>query len=226
MTPSDVSLPGIPLKELEQRWSLSRNGLKARARALGVELQRVSSTCTLWPGEFVELGDRLDEHLRAGNPMATFPGLAPITASTSDTAISKPAANDQAETLAVAIAQAIAAHAVTPPSADPLKRARALAEAADNGLVLTTDELAALGVKGVDGFADGAEAFGYRFHKHQQRNRTLWTVERTIARPGTGSTVASLPARPVGFAGVIEQAAVEARCQTISSAIELPRFFG
>ena len=46
--------------------------------------------------------------------------------------------------------------------------------------MLTTDELTALGVKGIDGFADGDEAFGYRFGKHRQRNRTLWTVERCI----------------------------------------------
>jgi len=63
---------------------------------------------------------------------------------------------------------------------DPLKRAKGLAEAADHQLVLATDELLALGVKGVDGFADGDEAFGYRFSKHRQRNRTLWTVERCI----------------------------------------------
>ena len=61
-----------------------------------------------------------------------------------------------------------------------MQRAKGLAEAADHQLVLTTDELIALGVKGVDGFADGDEAYGYRFSKHLQRNRTLWTVERSI----------------------------------------------
>ena len=76
------------------------------------------------------------------------------------------------------MAAAIAA-ALQPPS-DPLRRAKGLAEAADHELVLTTDELVALGVKGVDGFADGDEAFGYRFSKHRQRGRVLWTVERSI----------------------------------------------
>ena len=61
-----------------------------------------------------------------------------------------------------------------------MQRAKGLAEAADHQLVLITDELIALGVKGVDGFADGDEAYGYRFSKHRQRNRTLWTVERSI----------------------------------------------
>ena len=52
-----------------------------------------------------------------------------------------------------------------------------LADAADQGLVLTSDALTALGVKGINGFADGDEAFGDRFRKHSQHNRTLWTVE-------------------------------------------------
>ena len=63
---------------------------------------------------------------------------------------------------------------------DPLQRARGLAEAADHQLVLTSEELTDLGVKGVKGFADGDEAYGYRFSKHRQRNSVLWTVERSI----------------------------------------------
>ena len=90
------------------------------------------------------------------------------------------------------------------PAADPLRRAKALAEAADNALVLTTDELAAIGVRGVEGFADGDLAFGYAFSKHQQRNRTLWTVERVIGKkPVTDGTTQSLTAgkadKQVGF---------------------------
>jgi hypothetical protein len=215
MTPTnpEVAMPGVPLRELEQRWNLSRNGLKARARALGVELQRVSSTLTLWPGEYVDLGDQLDAHLKAGHPMGTFPGLAPAA---SGTAISKTA--PAADALAVAIAQAFAASTVSLPGnalADPLRRARALAEAADNALVLASDELAALGVRGVERFADGDEAYGYRFHKHQQRGRVLWTIERTIGKAvGTASATALPASRPVGFAG-----ANESRCQTLSSSV-------
>lgn len=70
------AVPDISIRDLEQRWGLSRNGLKARAKALGVELVRVSSTCTVWPGDYIDLGDRLNKHINAGNPMCTFPGLA------------------------------------------------------------------------------------------------------------------------------------------------------
>jgi hypothetical protein len=50
-----------------------RNSVKARARALGVELIRVSRQCTAWPGEDVALGDALAEHLKTrGNTLADF----------------------------------------------------------------------------------------------------------------------------------------------------------
>ncbi len=59
MTADDITTPDISIRDLEQRWGLSRNGLKARAKALGVELVRVSSSCTVWPGVYIDLGDRL-----------------------------------------------------------------------------------------------------------------------------------------------------------------------
>lgn len=180
MTSPDVQQPDVSIRELEERWCLSRNGLKARARALGVELIRKSSTLTVWPAEFVDLGDRLHEHVSSGKPMGTFPGLSPDrNASTASTTTNIAKRDDAA--LIAAVAAAMTQAAPTPPD-DPLRRARGLAEAADNGLVLTTDDLVALGVKGVDGFADGDEAYGYVFHRYRQRNRTLWTVERAIVK--------------------------------------------
>ena len=178
MTADDITTPDISIRDLEQRWGLSRNGLKARAKALGVELIRVSSTCTVWPADYIDVGDRLHEHLSAGNPLGTFPGLAPdrTDTTTASSAITKK--EQDVAALVAAVASAVVQQQTEP--SDPLRRAKGLAEAADHQLVLTTDELVALGVKGVDGFADGDEAFGYRFSKHRQRNRTLWTVERSI----------------------------------------------
>ena len=216
---AEIQLPDVPLRDLEQRWGLSRNGLKARARALGVELKRLSSTLTVWPGDFVDLGDQLDDHLKAGKPMLSFPGIAPTDGTTAGS-ITK-ASGINAEGLAVAIAQAISKTTLSLPVSpvDPLRRARGLAEAADAGLVLTTDELVALGVKGVKDFANDDEAFGYCFTRHEQRNRVLWTVARTIGRPATASSMTALTGKAsIGFG------AIEARCQTIVSAIELPQF--
>lgn len=207
---TEIQLPNISLRELEQRWGLSRNGLKARAKALGVDLLRVSSTLTVWPGDYIDLGDRLDEHLKSGQPMGTFPGIAPSSASTASSSLARSASDE-----AAIIAKTIAACSFSLPAADPLRRAKALAEAADNALVLTTDELVALGVKGIASFANGDLAYGYCFIKHEQRNRVLWMVERCFAAPA-GSAKA-LPAskqnKQVGFAS----------CLTIS-AISLPMF--
>ena len=219
---AEIQLPDVPLRDLEQKWGLSRNGLKARARALGVELKRISSTLTVWPGDFVDLGDQLDAHLGAGKPMGTFPALAPTDGTTANTASSiTKASGVNAEGLALAIAQAMAKTTLSlpVPPIDPLRRARGLAEAADAGLVLTTDELVSLGVKGVKDFANGDEAFGYCFTKHEQRNRVLWTIARTIGKPATAGNVTAMTGKAsIGFG------AIEARYQTIVSAIELPQF--
>ena len=210
----------MPLRDLEQRWGLSRNGLKARARALGVELKRISSTLTVWPGDFVDLGDQLDAHLASGRPMGTFPALAPTDGTTANTASSITKASGT-EGLALAIAQAMANTTLSLPvtPVDPLRRARGLAEAADAGLVLTTDELVALGVKGVNDFANGDEAYGYFFTRHEQRNRVLWTIARTIGKPATASNVTAVTSRPsIGFG------AIEAQFKTLSTIVELPKF--
>jgi hypothetical protein len=217
---AEIQLPDVPLRDLEQRWGLSRNGLKARARALGVELKRISSTLTVWPGDFVDLGDQLDDHLKAGKPMGTFPALAPTDGTTANTASSITKASGT-EGLALAIAQAMANTTLSLPvtPVDPLRRARGLAEAADAGLVLTTDELVALGVKGVKDFANGDEAYGYCFTRHEQRNRVLWTIARTIGKPATASNVTAVTSRPnIGFG------AIEAQFKTLSTIVELPKF--
>lgn len=86
----------------------------------------------------------------------------------------------------------------------PLRRASALVKAADNGLVITSDEQAALGVKGVKDIANGDAAFGYCFIKHERRNWVIWKVELvTGKKPVTDGTAQSLTAgesdKPVGF---------------------------
>ena len=67
------ALPDLTLAEAGDRWGVSsRNSVKARAAALGVELRRESSTRTVWPAEYVALGDRLAEHLKNGGTLASF----------------------------------------------------------------------------------------------------------------------------------------------------------
>jgi len=154
--------PDLTLADCCDRWGVaSRNSIKARAAALGVELVRESSTRTVWPAEFVDLGDQLAEHLKGkGATLASFPGSLPsptagtddserlsVMASTDSSSKSKrssltaPTAGTDA---LAAMVQLVAAMAPLPPPPDPLAVARGLAEAADLGAWLSTPELAAL----------------------------------------------------------------------------------
>ena len=205
---AEIQPPDRSLKELELEWGLSRNGLKSRARALGVPLKRLTSTLTVWPGEYIDLGNQLNEHIKAGKPMQLFPGLAP--------------AANSAITKAANLSSTITKETTTSSlPADPFRRARSLAEAADDALVLTSDELAGIGVKGIQSFANNDLAYGYQFQKHEQRNRVLWTVRRAIARPDD-SFIQPLnqqaPKRIAGFNAEI----LEAKFYSVSSTIELP----
>ena len=208
---AEIQVPDRSLKDLEMEWGLSRNGLKSRARALGVELKRLSPTLTVWPGEFIDLGNQLNEHIKAGKPMQLFPGLAPSV----NSAISK------VESVPLAITKEATISSLP---ADPFKRARGLAEAADNALVLTSDELSAIGVKGIASFANNDLAYGYQFLKHEQRNRVLWTIRRAIARPDDSfipPLAQQAPKRIAGFNAEI----LEAKFNCISSTVELPLLF-
>lgn len=125
-------MPDLTLAEAGDRWGVSsRNSIKARAAALGVELRRESSTRTVWPAEYVALGDQLAEHLkRPGGTLANFPlSVTPPT--------------DGSDGLAI-LAQLAAAMAPPLPPADPLAVARGLADAAAIGAWLSPPELAQL----------------------------------------------------------------------------------
>jgi hypothetical protein len=162
----------IPMAELSGRWAITPNTVSRRLAFLGIKPIRQGNYRFLTP-EQVEQAQKLHDHILSGKSQDTFPR--PDGDSSQVVRHVAPSGQVAAQ---VEIATAMAA--ALQPAPDPLRRARGLAEAADHQLVLTTDELVALGVRGVDGFAGGDEAFGYRFSKHRQRNRTLWTVERCI----------------------------------------------
>ena len=72
--PATIEAQGVPLPELEKRWSITRNALKSRAQMLGIDLIQVSSTCTLWPHVHIPVGDALNAHLKSGKASKTFYG--------------------------------------------------------------------------------------------------------------------------------------------------------
>ena len=197
MSEAELQQPDVSIRELEERWGLSRNGLKARAKALGVELIRVSSTLTVWPGQFVELGDQLHEHLSSGKPMGLFGGLAPVSdrpvPSRQQPSTAITASNESALT---ALAQAITASTQTAlPAPDPLALARRLADAASLGVPLTNSEMAqVLGKASIGPKHDGSSPRpGFTIHRQEHNGTPFWTVERV----GGGAAVspASVPSR-------------------------------
>lgn len=117
-----------------------------------------------------------------------------------------------ADQLTAALA-AIVSQQQTPPPADPLRTAKALAEAAELGVALSTAELAGvlgMAVGTVRGLPDGhCPRPGFILHREKAGNAVWWLVDR----PGRNQTVpADLRAisgqRSVGFAQVLDVQAI------------------
>ena len=175
MKPDDYNGLDVSIRELEQEWGISRNALKQRAKRLGVQLEPISSTLTVWPGEYVELGHQLHDHLSTGEPMGTFPGIAPSEA----LAIAPTAAITESNQLALtALAAAITDAVTETKEIDPLVPARLLKKAAELDVPLTQKELSAvLGRKELRPQNNGDEVRpGYFIHRQLHKGKTFWTV--------------------------------------------------
>jgi hypothetical protein len=214
MTADEITSPDVSIRDLEQRWGLSRNGLKARAKALGVELIRVSSTLTTWPGAFIELGDRLHDHISSGQPMGTFPGLAPVT----DRPVPSRQQQSEAitasnETALIAVVEAITASTKAAlPAPDPLAVARRLAEAADLGVALTNSEMSqVLGRASISPKQDGwSPRPGFTIHRQEHNGSPFWTVVRAASQtPISVGSPMPADARQVGFNTAASMAVVD-----------------
>ncbi|MEB3353163.1 MAG: hypothetical protein VKM34_02875 [Cyanobacteriota bacterium] len=177
----------LTLADCCDRWSISRNAVKSRAAALGVELIRESSTRTVWPAEHLDLGDELHQHLqRKGGTLANFAGgLVPPTGATDPTSglsVAPPAAATATTARPSVLPSAggsdallmlLAALQPLPPADHPLHSAAALQAAARAGHWLTTAELAevlGLAETTVRNWKDGhSPRPGYRLERRQER---------------------------------------------------------
>ena len=63
---------GIPLPELEKRWGVCRTTLRNRAKLLGVQFVRLSSTSSVWPHDSLEIAEKYHQHLRTGGNRLDF----------------------------------------------------------------------------------------------------------------------------------------------------------
>lgn len=70
LTPGDLSLA-----DCETRWDVTRNTVKNRAKALGVNILRPTPKSAYWPQEEIARGDHLNAWIRAGKELATFPEI-------------------------------------------------------------------------------------------------------------------------------------------------------
>jgi hypothetical protein len=211
---TSLGTPDLTLQECCERWSVSsRNSVKARAAALGVDLRRESSTRTVWPREDVPLGDELHEHLQAGGTLRDFPGALPQpskpAAITRSSEASVMAAAGGSDAMAMALMQLL--HQQAPAGAGPLARSRGMAAAADERLPLTTGELAEL--VGLDqeelaGLKAGTVLYGFRLDRIGTRpakgkpDRRAWLLSRVAeASDDTEEGVTAITALPAATAG-------------------------
>lgn len=197
---ADVTVMGTPdltLQECCERWGVSsRNSVKARAAALGVELRRESSTRTVWPRGDLPLGDELHEHLQSGGTLRDFPGALPQgqqqPRTLATTTPSVPAPTGGSDAIALALLQALQQQQT--PNPGPLARARGMAAAADERLPLTTAELAEL--VGIDAeelgtLKAGAALYGFKLTRTGSRpakgrpDRRAWLLSRVVEPRGS-----------------------------------------
>ena len=141
------------LTQCRERWGISSSGVKARAKLLGVKLKQTSSTSSVWPAEYLELGDLYHQHLKDGGTK-----------------------NDWEGPLNPAVTAGTAVTVATPePIVDPLLRARQMAAIAAEDLWLRPAEFAqVVGLKRLKGSHHNMLRDGFVWHRAQG----LWSCKK------------------------------------------------
>ena len=239
MHEAELVIEDLTLPEVEERWGISRNAVKSRAKALGVQLIRKSSTCTVWPGDQLEKGDALHHHLQMGGTMKDFAGSAttgssdgmtpqasPAQESAPSSAITPSGDSSQMMALAAALAQALPQHPQAPqPRVSPLTRARELAAIEREELLLTADEMSEVLGMGVDKDLDGQERFGYVFKRFPTVGQTkwVWTCRRA---DGSGRTAIGGSTSAHAISGSTDMGFAASNSMiNVTPGVELPGFF-
>jgi hypothetical protein len=217
-----------PMADLAGRWGVTPNTVSRRLAFLGIKPIRQGNYRFLTP-EQLDLAGALHQHILSGKPQESFPrpdqpegGLVARRVPAGGQ-VAPQVATEQVAALVAAMGQLLPR-----PAVDPLQRARGLAEAADNWLVLENSELKDLGVAGVAGSKEPTvDRHGYRFRRHQPAGpgtTVLWTVERLLGQPATSPATrhgtSHGTSRPVGF---LSEPPIAAAMQTVTvAAVSLP----
>ena len=168
--------------ELARRWGVTSRTVNRRLGFLGITTVRRGRYRCLTMKQLA-LAERFHRHLSQGGDSSSFNIQDHEALETQVIPALQPTApipnHDLAHQQLAALATALLAQlAPSAPAADPLQRARGLAEAADARLVLTSKELTEVLGHGIAGWRDSRDDYGFRFTRHKQQGKVLWTVER------------------------------------------------
>ena len=205
-----------PMAELAGRWGITANTVSRRLAFLGIKPERQGNLRYI-TAEQLALGDDLQSHIVSGKPMELFPradqpegGL--VTRRVSGSGL----VTGQVEQMA-AMAAAMAA-AMPQPPVDPLRRAKALAEAAELGVALSSMELAeVLGMSPatVSSWPDGHQPRpGFKLLRCKQKpgGAVWWVVQRDGATASIRAIAGAASGRSVGFGACLTVEAVSLPC--------------
>jgi hypothetical protein len=196
-----------PMAELATRWGITANTVSRRLAFLGIKPERQGNLRYITAEQLAQ-GDALQGHIVSGKPMELFPradqsegGLVARRVSGNGLVAGQV---DQMAVLAAAVAAAMPTAPV-----DPLRRAKALAEAAELGVPLSSLELAeVLGMSPatVSSWPDGhSPRPGFTLRREKAGAAVWWMVERQGAPI---SNVRAIGGRTVGFGSCLTVEAV------------------
>ena len=205
-----------PMAELASRWGITANTVSRRLAFLGIKPERQGNLRYI-TAEQLALGDDLQSHIVSGKPMELFPradqpegGL--VTRRVSGSGL----VTGQVEQMAAMAAAMAAAMPAAP--VDPLRRAKALAEAAELGVALSSLELAeVLGMSPatVSSWADGHQPRpGFKLLRCKQKpgGAVWWVVQRDGATASIRAIAGAASGRSVGFGACLAVEAVSLPC--------------
>ena len=196
-----------PMAELATRWGITANTVSRRLAFLGIKPERQGNLRYITAEQLAQ-GDALQDHIVSGKPMELFPrsdqsegGLVARRVSGNGLVAGQV---DQMAVLAAAVAAAMPTAPV-----DPLRRAKALAEAAELGVALSSPELAevvGMSPATVSSWPDGhSPRPGFTLRREKAGAAVWWMVERQGAPI---SNVRAIGGRTVGFGSCLTVEAV------------------
>ena len=197
-TPMDLSneVPTVPVEllevELTTRQAAERYGCENnystfhnRMVKLGIKPERRGRQSFLSQQQ-IQLLDRLDEHLRTGGTFGNFiieeGATVPMPKNNSSIELVASSGHSIVSTGSIGDIEIVAAlQAVASANYDILTPQKRLKEAAEDGFVLTTEQVSrivGLSHSTVSSWKTGTRKLGFHFHKEHEGSSVVWKVSR------------------------------------------------